>query len=199
MLGDKKIRYKRCEAITTKTKIICICIVCILLLIVQLCAFTPYVRYKTYISSQNVPHSVVIDRGYKAIDEIGYEPLSYGKTFGTEDIDYLHAFVQYGLTIGVSVFICIWLYKKDKSSPKEIMSKSELTKRIEHLEKENQMLKSFICKNPTEITPPTLDKEAFTFADSETQEAMMSEYNAQMISYARQQFIREYVSAHLKI
>lgn len=184
---------KRNKAMTTKNKIICITVISIVLLIAQLCSLTPYIKYQTYISSQNVPHSVVVERGYRAINEIGYYEAR-GKTITIEQIDYVRAFIQFGLTIGTAIFLCIWLYKKDKPSPKAIMSKSELNKRIEHLEKENQILKTFIRQNSTEITPPILDMEAITFADTEAQEAMMSKYNAQMIEYARQQFIREYVS-----
>lgn len=47
-------------------------VIFLLLGIIQLGAFTPYTRTETYISVQNVPHTIVAARGWKNADNIGY-------------------------------------------------------------------------------------------------------------------------------
>ena len=101
-----------------KIKIIYIAILYVLLIVVQICSFTPYTKVKTYVSAQNVPHSVVLERGWKGIDKIkNYEHHKEGldkTSFEIEQVNITLAIIQFLLT--TSIPICLLIALKRKSN-----------------------------------------------------------------------------------
>ena len=99
-----------------KIKIIYIAILYVILIVIQLCFFTPYTRIKTYVSAQNVPHSVVLERSWTGIDKIkNYEHHKEGLdkiSFEIEQINVTLAIIQFLLTTSVPICLLIMLKRQ---------------------------------------------------------------------------------------
>lgn len=85
-----------------------------LVIIIQLGSFIPYVKTETYISSQNVPHTVVVDRGYSSFEYADNYTATDNKGVTTRRrINYPLAVVQFLLTTATAVLVCYLLYKRE--------------------------------------------------------------------------------------
>ena len=67
-----------------KLKIILTCLISVVILVIILCFLTPYEVTVTYLSSQRVPHSVVVDRGVSSI----WDSMEYSEYSDEEDMEF---------------------------------------------------------------------------------------------------------------
>lgn len=142
------------------------------LIFVQLAAFTPYIKTETLISSQNVPHTIVLDNGWKDIDSIGYaQEYSGKKIIEIERINVPVFILQLVLSALISIFVCIYPYIKKKltQSHKNINSSSELIV----------------------IEPPYLDIDELSFADEDTSRRMQQKYARDLYDYIKKKLDTE--------
>lgn len=99
-----------------KIKIIYIAILYVILIVIQLCFFTPYTRIKTYVSAQNVPHSVVLEHSWTGVDKIkNYEHHKEGLdkiSFEIEQVNVTLAIIQFLLTTSVPICLLIMLKRQ---------------------------------------------------------------------------------------
>lgn len=144
------------------------------LIFVQLAAFTPYIKTETLISSQNVPHTIVLDNGWKDIDSIGHTVRDYSGKNGSIEIERINVpvfILQLVLSALISIFVCIYPYIKKKltQSRKNIDSHAE----------------------PIVIEPPYLDIDELSFADEDTSRRMQQKYARDLYDYIKKKLDTE--------
>lgn len=174
-------------------KIITIIICYIIAIYIQFAFLTPYKVERTYLSSQNVPHTVTIKSGYKCICKIGSHDIK-DEIIQTENINYTSLFFNLGLTTLITAFI-VYSIKRDSHQSTE----KELYSEISNLKEEIKTLKTIInnskilqsLKNKNDL--PNLDINSLAFADSDTQEIALSKYNTDIENYLRNKMIRDYL------
>ena len=176
----------------------------ILLIIIQFGAFTPYTETITYISSQNVPHTTVVGRGWDNVSDIGYTHQNINNTIDREQINYALLIVQILLTMCVSTLICFG------SKIKKLFTRKKQTNEIHILQAQNTQLQNTIdslCAENKQLiadkeelksllfernrqnriqdfqTLPEIDINALAFADTETQEEAKRKYAIDMYRY----------------
>lgn len=170
-------------------------------LLLQYLEFTPYAVTQTYISSQNVPHTVVINRGWKCYEDIGYSRniKNDNPIVERERIDFSVAVLQILLSGGV----CVWVYIKPKiaqrKGQKQVNSETEtlkalnnqLQKSINVLSAENKRLltarKKYedALRDYYESVPefPQFDVYTYAFADDKTINEAKRKYAEEMYKY----------------
>ena len=142
------------------------------LIFVQLAAFTPYIKTETLISSQNVPHTIVLDNGWKDIDSIGYvQQYSGKKSIEIERINAPVFILQLVLSALISIFVCIYPYIKKK-----------LTKNHKSADSRAELIV---------IEPPYLDLEDLSFADEDTSRRMQQKYARDLYDYIKKKLDTE--------
>lgn len=101
-------------SISRKIKAIIIAIAYLIAIIIQFSAFTPYTETETYISSQNVPHIVIIERGYASFEyadwfvDVGEKGVTTRR-----QINYsLFVFQLILTTVITALAYYFWCYKK---------------------------------------------------------------------------------------
>ena len=117
--------------ISRKLKTVIICTVYVLVIIIQISTFTPYIKTETYISTQNVPHTVVIDRGYTSFENAdGHTHIDKKGVTTRTQINYKLFVLQFALTTTAAVFACYLLYRKKLVVPEDVdASKCEVLKK----------------------------------------------------------------------
>lgn len=113
-------------------------VIFLLLGIIQLGAFTPYTRTETYISVQNVPHTIVTARGWKNADNIGYTYKDKNGTIERERINIYIALLQLILTLVISAVICF------DSDIKKLLNKKSSDDTIAILKDQNKQLQEAV-------------------------------------------------------
>lgn len=206
--NDKNIKMteKPKRNFKTTCKILCILILYIAAIIIQINNFTPYTTTQTYISSQNVPHVIVVERGYANINNINHKYTDKKGTVTKSQINFPLAALQFLLTTAAAALAYYMLVrKKQKYENKlaaELKSVSEqnlqLKNTINTLKEENS--KSLNTKKLYEIIPtdnnfsentqtydniPLLDVNALAFADEETVRAAQANYAKEMYNYIK--------------
>lgn len=147
--------------ISRKTKTIIICIVYAIVIVIQFAVFTPYTRTETYISSQNVPHTVIIKRGYASFEEAdGYAFTDKKGVTARKQINYsLFAFQLISTTVLAVLVYYLWELRKQKNidvqykekyltltkNYNELLENSKVVlKHLKQLQSENEALQSEI-------------------------------------------------------
>ena len=147
--------------ISRKTKTIIICIVYAIVIVIQFAVFTPYTRTETYISSQNVPHTVIIKRGYASFEEAdGYAFTDKKGVTARKQINYSLFAFQLILTTVLAVLVYyLWELRKQKNidvqykekyltltkNYNELLENSKVVlKHLKQLQSENEALQSEI-------------------------------------------------------
>lgn len=170
-------------------------------LLLQYLEFTPYAVTQTYISSQNVPHTVVINRGWKCYENIGYSRNNKkdGSIIERERVDFSLAALQMLLIGGA----CAWVYIKPKikqrkwqkqaSSEVEALKalNGQLQKSVNVLSAENKRLltarKKYedALRDYYESVPefPQFDVYTYAFADDKTINEAKRKYAEEMYKY----------------
>lgn len=113
--------------ISRKTKKIIICITYIIAIIIQFFAFTPYIKTETYISSQNVPHIVVIERGYTSFEKAD-GPVFKGENEVTTRQQINHSLFTFQLiltTVFAALAYYFWRNKKAAVSDSKVLANCE--------------------------------------------------------------------------
>lgn len=113
-------------------------VIFLLLGIIQLGAFTPYTRTETYISVQNVPHTIVAARGWKNADNIGYTYKDKNGTIERERINISIALLQLILTLALPIVICF------DSDIKELLNKKSNDDTIAILKDQNKQFQEAV-------------------------------------------------------
>lgn len=175
----------------------------ILLTAIQLCAFTPYTRTETYISSQNIPHTVVVGRGWDGIGNIGYTYLGNrnGSPTEREQINYILATVQLLLTACISILVCFGSKLKQKIKPSKTTDEIEILKNqnkklqdtVDKLVLENDRLlrlkKLYESSNPEQNSDfpyfPEIDISSLAISDEKTQNIIKEKYAEDMYKYVK--------------
>lgn len=184
-------------------KIAGICVIYVLLILIQIGAFTPYKITETYFSSQNVPHTLIVERGYDNIFDIGYSHRDVRggiKCLEIESIDYPFLILQFSATTIITLLLYYILVYK---SANKINNKNELKEQnlqlqntIDGLIRENtELIKNqklyeslFSQKNKSNKTQgfsdiPKLDINSLAFADDETQKKAQEQYAQDILNY----------------
>lgn len=139
-----------------KANFIIVAIVYMLVIIIQLGSFIPYVKTETYISAQNVPHTIVVDRGYSSFEYADNYTATDNKGVTTRRrINYPLAVIQFLLTTATAVLVCYLLYKREV-----ISEKNENAIKIDVLKKQNIKLQQTIDDLSSQINKTTLENEA---------------------------------------
>ena len=201
--SNKKNKMKR----NTKTKLISICIAYIIIIVVGLFSFTPYVIYKTYFSSQNVPHTIIEEKGYTSIEYIGDTYRDYKKgTIEREQVDYPRAVFIFSIPTVIALLLCYGVYKKDNPSFKLLnffkkdasCETAKLLRKIGDLEKEKQTLETILSDCLLLDAPPCKPKypdfHTLAFADEQSQKKAIFEYEDKLSLYVRYKTLKEYIS-----
>ncbi len=175
-------------------------------MLLQYLEFTPYAVTQTYISSQNVPHTVVINRGWKCYKDIGYSRNNKkdGSIIERERIDFSVAALQILLIGGVCIWVCIKPKIKQKKVQKtsneetEAMKalNSQLQKSVSILSAENKRLLTVrkkyedALRDYYESVPefPQFDISTYAFADDKTINEAKRKYAEEMYKYVNYKF-----------
>lgn len=142
--------------ISKKTKTIIICIVYAIVIVIQFSACTPYTKTETYISSQNVPHTVIIERGYASLEDAdGYAHTDKKGVTARQQINYsLFIFQLVLVTTVAALAYYFWCHKKTA------VSKTCDTTGSDILRKQNAQLQETIDKLSAQVNKITLENEA---------------------------------------
>lgn len=139
-----------------KIKMIIICIAYVIAIIVQLSVFTPYTVTETYISSQNVPHTVTIERGWTSFEHADdYVHNNKKGVIARQQVDYNLLVFQFALTTAIAACACYLLCRKKAVVP-EISDTTDNSL----LRKQNIQLQEAIDEVSRQIDKITLENEA---------------------------------------
>lgn len=175
---------------------------------IQLGAFTPFTTTETYISSQNVPHTVIIGRGWDGINNIlDHKPFSVHVGSKSEatlrvQINLPLTIFQFILTAGLTALIYFAAISKKKVPASEPTEETELLKKqniqlqqtIDKLisEKEELLHIKDLYEKSRAIRPseenlhyPEIDINGLAFADEKTVKAAQRQYAEDMYQYVK--------------
>lgn len=108
----RKGKFKNMQS-ANKIKVLIIGAVYVLVVFIQFAAFTPYTKTETYISSQNVPHTVTIDTGYTSINTTNYTYTDKKGITERKRINYtLLTFQLASTTMVALIAYYFWCHKK---------------------------------------------------------------------------------------
>lgn len=185
-----------------KLKTTVILVIYVLLIIFQFGAFIPYTVTETYISSQNVPHTVTVLRGYDGINNISeYNYKGQNGVIQRKRINYPLLTFHFALITCAALLAYYFLcYKGNRKQVKDVSNKelSELKSMVNKLSSENAELIKFkkeyekflsekdsYKKTQNYRNLPKLDINALAFADEETQERAKKQYAEEMYRYVK--------------
>ena len=169
--------------ISRKIKTIIICVAYVVAIMIQLFAFTPYTITQTYISSQNVPHTVTTDRGYASFEDAdGLTVTDLKGVTERKRVNYKLFAFQLALTTAIAAFVCyFWCYKKavayktcdneDNNTSRELNNQlqetiDKLSSQINKITLENEALRSQISTLIRhQATEELSENEQFSFFD----------------------------------
>lgn len=180
--------------ITLNAKYVIICAIYLLALVIQIAFFTPYIKTETYISSQNVPHVITVDRGFASFDFAnGYTKTGEKGTISRIQVDYPIAALQLAFTTVLAVLSCYLVRrsssKKDAPAPEDIGEPEILKKQILQLQEvinnlsgqvdkitlENEALRGQIMHFYSNPPPSELQCEMFANTQNFSSDALLDD------------------------
>lgn len=184
----------------------------IIALVIEVFFCVPYNRFETFLSEQNVPHTVIIDSGYSPISDINYNRASWRNgSIKISRVNIPQLVINIVVTSIVTAIFYFVLTRKcslGEKAREQVLQESinKLTEEndvikeqssalrsqniqsqqtIEELSSEVDELRQFKIRSEDVPTYPDIDIASLAFADAKTQEKAKRRYADDMYLYLK--------------